>query len=113
MTKTTLAPLHDRVLIRRISADTKSRGGLFIPDSAKEKPARGVVEAVGKGKRDEAGNRIALDIEVGDEVLFGKYAGTELTVDGVEFIVLREDELLVRLRPVLDVVEGPALGAER
>lgn len=97
-----IRPLHDRIVIKRIEADSKSAGGLYIPDTAKEKPARGKVIAVGEGKRDEQGVRIALDVEVGDEVLFGKYAGTELSVDGELCIVLREDEVLAVVHPTED-----------
>jgi chaperonin GroES len=89
-----IRPLHDRLVVTRVAEETKTSGGLFIPDSAKEKPARGVVVSVGQGKRDDAGKRIALDVKAGDEVLFGKYAGTELKLDGEEHIVLREDEIL-------------------
>lgn len=89
-----IRPLHDRLVIKRVAEEEKTSGGLYIPDTAKEKPARGVVIAVGEGKRDKEGNRIALDVKKGDEVLFGKYAGTELKLDGDEHIVLREDEIL-------------------
>lgn len=89
-----IRPLHDRLVVKRVAEETKTSGGLYIPDSAKEKPARGIVRAVGQGKRDDSGNRIALDVSEGDEVLFGKYAGTELKLDGEECIVLREDEIL-------------------
>ena len=89
-----IRPLHDRVVVKRVAEETKTSGGLYIPDSAKEKPARGVVVAVGEGKRDEAGKRVTPDVKPGDEVLFGKYAGTELKLDGTEHIVLREDEVL-------------------
>jgi chaperonin GroES len=89
-----IRPLHDRVVVKRVAEESKTSGGLFIPDTAKEKPARGLVIAVGAGKRDEAGKRIALDVKAGDEVLFGKYAGSELKLDGEEHIVLREEELL-------------------
>jgi len=89
-----IRPLHDRLVVKRVAEEKQTAGGLYIPDSAKEKPARGVVIAVGEGKRDESGKRIALDVSKGDEVLFGKYAGTELKLDGEENIVLREDEIL-------------------
>ena len=89
-----IRPLHDRILVKRLEEETKTAGGLYIPDSAKEKPARGKVIAVGQGKRDSDGKRIALDVKAGDEILFGKYAGTELKLDGQEHIVLREDEVL-------------------
>ncbi|MCA9709357.1 MAG: co-chaperone GroES [Myxococcales bacterium] len=89
-----LRPLHDRIVVTRVAEEEKTSGGLFIPDTAKEKPARGKVIAVGEGKRDSDGKRIALDVNKNDEVLFGKYAGTELKVDGQEHIVLREDDIL-------------------
>lgn len=89
-----IRPLHDRLVVTRVSEEQTTSGGLFIPDSAKEKPARGVVVAVGEGKRDDSGKRIPLDVSSGDEVLFGKYAGTELKLDGEEHIVLREDDVL-------------------
>ena len=89
-----IRPLHDRLVLKRVQEETKTSGGLVIPDTAKEKPARGVVIAVGQGKRDKDGKRVALDVKEGDEVLFGKYAGTELKLDGEEHIVLREEEVL-------------------
>ena len=89
-----IRPLHDRLVIKRVAEEEKTSGGLYIPDTAKEKPARGVVIAVGEGKRDDEGKRIVPDVKKGDEVLFGKYAGTELKLDGEEHIVLREDEIL-------------------
>jgi chaperonin GroES len=89
-----IRPLHDRLVVKRVAEEEKTSGGLFIPDTAKEKPARGVVIAVGEGKHDKEGKRIALDVKKNDEVLFGKYAGTELKLDGEEHIVLREEEIL-------------------
>ena len=89
-----IRPLHDRIVLKRVAEEEKTSGGLFIPDTAKEKPARGKVIAVGEGKRDDDGKRIPLDVKKGDEVLFGKYAGTELKLDDEEHIVLREDEVL-------------------
>ncbi len=89
-----IRPLHDRIVVKRVAEEEKTEGGLYIPDTAKEKPARGVVVAVGEGKRDKDGKRIPLDVKEGDEVLFGKYAGTELKLDGEEHLVLREDEVL-------------------
>ena len=79
-------PLHDRVLVERVEGDEKTAGGLIIPESAKEKPAEGVIVSVGAGLRDDNGDRIALDIKEGDKVLFGKWSGTEVTVDGNEII---------------------------
>ena len=87
-------PLNDRVLIKRVAEETQTSGGLYIPDSAKEKPQRGVVVAVGKGRLLEDGSRVELDVAKGDTVLFGKYAGTEIKLDGDEHIVLKEDEIL-------------------
>lgn len=88
-------PLHDRVLVKRAEeAEQKSAGGLFIPDTAKEKPQRGEVVAVGDGKKDDSGKRIPMDVKKGDVVLFGKYAGSEIKVDGEEFLIMREDDIL-------------------
>ncbi len=87
-------PLQDRILVRRIEEVEKTRGGLFIPDSAKERPLEGKVIAVGAGKRNEDGKLFELDVKAGDRILFGKYAGTEIKVDGVEHIIVREDEVL-------------------
>ena len=89
-----IRPLNDRLVVTRVAEEEKTTGGLFIPDTAKEKPARGVVVAVGNGKLDDAGKRVALEVKKGDEVLFGKYSGTELKLDGKEHVVLREDEVL-------------------
>lgn len=87
-------PLNDRILIKRVAEETKTAGGLFIPETAKEKPQRGVVVAVGKGRLLEDGNRVELDVKAKDQILFGKYAGTEIKLDGEEHIVLKEDEIL-------------------
>ena len=87
-------PLHDRVVIRRLSAEEKSKGGIIIPDTAKEKPMQGKVLAVGNGRVLENGKKLALDVKVGDQILFGKYSGTEIKVDGEEVLVVREDEVL-------------------
>jgi chaperonin GroES len=87
-------PLHDRVLIKRIEEQETVRGGIIIPDSAKEKPQEGEVVAVGTGKRLENGTITALEVKEGDRVLFGKYSGTEIKVDGQEYLILREDEIL-------------------
>jgi chaperonin GroES len=86
-------PLHDRVVVRRISEEEKSRGGIIIPDTAKEKPQQGEVIAVGTGKRED-GKVIALDLKKGDRILFGKYSGTEVKLDGEEHLILREDDVL-------------------
>ena len=87
-------PLGDRLLVKRLEEETTSRGGIIIPDSAKERPLSGEVLAVGSGKRLEDGTLVALDVKAGDKVLFGTYSGTEVKVDGVEHIILREDEIL-------------------
>jgi len=87
-------PLHDRVLVKRIEETETTKGGIIIPDSAKEKPQEGKVIAVGSGKRDDKGERIPMEIKKGDRILFGKYGGTEIKLDGVEHVILREDEVL-------------------
>ena len=87
-------PLHDRVVVKRIDAEEKSSGGIIIPDSAKEKPSQGEVTAVGPGGRDEAGKLIPIDIKVGDRVLFGKWSGTEVKLDGEELLIMKESDLL-------------------
>jgi chaperonin GroES len=87
-------PLHDRILIKRLEEDSKTAGGLFIPDNAKEKPIRGEVVAAGAGKRDKDGKIVALDVKAGDKVLFSKYGGTEVKIDGEEHLIMREDDLL-------------------
>ena len=92
-------PLNDRVLVKRVAEEDKTQGGLFIPDSAKEKPARGIIVSVGSGKRDDDGKRIALDVKTGDQVLFGKYAGTEIKLENTEHMILKEEEILA-------VIEG-------
>ena|ERR1700731_1972277 len=92
--KTMLRPLYDRVVVRRVLEEERSKGGLFIPEQAKEKPAQGEVLAVGKGRRLESGELIALETAVGDKVLFGKYSGTEIELDGEKLLILREDEIL-------------------
>ena len=89
-----ILPLHDRILIRRLASETKTSGGLFIPETAKEKPLQGEVIAAGKGKILEDGSRRPLDVKAGDRVLFGKYAGTEISVDGEEHLIMREEDLL-------------------
>ena len=92
---TEIRPLHDRVIVRRIETDqTKTSGGLFIPDSAKEKPQEGEVVAVGKGKVLDNGTRLDPDVKAGDRILFGKYSGTEVKLDGEEYLIMREDEIL-------------------
>ena len=87
-------PLHDRVVVQRVDAEEKSKGGIIIPDTAKEKPQEGKVVAVGPGGRDEAGKLTPLDVKVGDRVLLGKYSGTEVKLDGEEALILREDDIV-------------------
>ncbi|WP_315831714.1 co-chaperone GroES [Bradyrhizobium prioriisuperbiae] len=97
-------PLHDRVVVKRIDAETKTSGGIIIPDSAKEKPSQGEIVAVGPGGRDEAGKLIPIDLKVGDIVLFGKWSGTEVKIDGNEVLIMKESD-------ILGVLEGqPATG---
>ena len=87
-------PLHDRILVRRMEEETKTAGGLFIPDTAKEKPQRGEIVATGKGRITEEGKTMPLEVKVGDKVLFAKYAGTEIKFSGEEFIMMREEDVL-------------------
>jgi chaperonin GroES len=89
-----LRPLHDRVLVKRLEEQETKRGGLFIPDSAKEKPQQAEVVAVGAGKLLEDGNRAVPDVKAGDKILFGKYSGSDIRIDGDEYLILREDEIL-------------------
>ena len=92
---TAVRPLGDRVLVRRDNDEIqKSAGGIIIPDTAKEKPQRGIIEAVGEGKRDDAGDRIPLNVKEGDKVLFGKYAGTEVKIEGTEYTIMHEHDIL-------------------
>jgi len=90
-------PLHDRLLVRRIAEKATPKGGIIIPDTAKEKPQKGEVLAVGNGKILENGTKIALDVKVGNKILFGKYTGTDIKIDGEEVLILREDEVLAVL----------------
>jgi chaperonin GroES len=89
-----IRPLHDRILVKRLEEESKTSGGLFIPDTAKEKPIQGKVVAAGAGKRDKDGKLVALDVKAGDKVLFSKYSGTEVKIDGEEHLIMREDDLL-------------------
>lgn len=100
-----IRPLHDRIVVKRIEESETKRGGLYIPDSAKEKPQQGEVFAVGNGKRNEDGKLIPLDVKKGDRILFGKYSGNDITIDGTEYLIMREDE-------VLGVLEGAAVSAK-
>jgi chaperonin GroES len=94
MAKTKFRPLHDRVVVKRIDAEAKTKGGIIIPDTAKEKPSQGEITAVGPGGRDEAGKLISIDLKVGDRVLFGKYSGQTVKVKGDELLVMREEDLM-------------------
>ena len=89
-----IRPLQDRILVRRLEEEDMSKGGIIIPDTAKEKPSEGLVIAVGKGKVTEDGKKLPLDVKKNDRILFGKYAGTEIKVDGVEHLIMREDDIL-------------------
>ena len=89
-----LRPLQDRILVKRVEEETKTAGGIFIPETAKEKPQRGEIVAAGNGKKTEEGKVLPLDVKVGDKVLFGKYSGTEIKVDGEEYLIMREDDIL-------------------
>ncbi len=101
-----IRPLYDRIVVKRIEEQETKIGGLFIPDSAKEKPQEGEVVAVGKGKRMEDGKVVPLDVQKGDRILFGKYSGSEIRIDGQELVIMREDE-------VLGVLEGAAKSANK
>jgi chaperonin GroES len=87
-------PLHDRILVKRLDQEAKSKGGIIIPDTAKEKPQEGKVVAVGKGKVNDDGKITPLDVKAGDRILFGKYSGTEVKIDGEDFLIMREDDIL-------------------
>ncbi|MEJ2154716.1 MAG: co-chaperone GroES [Desulfobacteraceae bacterium] len=89
-----LRPLQDRILVQRVKEETTTKGGIIIPDTAKEKPAEGKVVAVGNGKLGDDGKRVALEVKKGDRILFGKYAGTEVKIEGEEFLIMREDDVL-------------------
>ena len=102
---TKLTPLHDRIVIRRVEEAETSRGGIIIPDSAKDKPQEGEVISVGRGKTNDKGETFPLDVKAGDRVLFGKYAGTEIKIDGEDFLIMREEE-------VLGILEGAAKAKE-
>ena len=101
MAKTKFRPLHDRVVVKRIDAEEKSKGGIIIPDTAQEKPSQGEVIAVGPGGRDEAGKIIKPDVKAGDRVLFGKWSGTEVKLDGVEYLIMKESD-------IMGILEGSA-----
>ena len=100
---TKLTPLHDRIVVRRVEEAETSRGGIIIPDSAKDKPQEGEVIAVGRGKTNDKGETFPLDVKAGDRILFGKYAGTEIKIDGEDFLIMREEEVL----GILEVASKP------
>jgi chaperonin GroES len=102
----TFRPLHDRVLVKRVEAEEKTPGGIIIPDTAKEKPVEGEVLAVGPGRRDDSGNIQPLDVRVGDRVLFAKWSGTEVLIDGLDRLIMKESD-------VLGVIEGHAASRSR
>ncbi|AWU94616.1 chaperonin GroES [Azospirillum sp. B510] len=87
-------PLHDRVVVKRLESDTKTKGGIIIPDTAKEKPQEGEVIAVGPGARDESGKVVALDVKAGDRILFGKWSGTEVKIEGEDFLIMKESDIM-------------------
>jgi chaperonin GroES len=101
MAKTKFRPLHDRVVVRRVESEEKTKGGIIIPDTAKEKPQEGEIIAVGSGARDEAGKLVPLDVKKGDRVLFGKWSGTEVKIDAEELLIMKESD-------ILGIVEGKA-----
>ena len=101
-----LTPLHDRIVVRRIEESETTRGGIIIPDSAKDKPQEGEVIAVGKGKSNDEGKTFPLDVKAGNRILFGKYSGSEIKIDGEEFLIMREEE-------VLGILEGAAKSAKK
>jgi chaperonin GroES len=94
MAKSKFRPLHDRVVVRRVESEEKTKGGIIIPDTAKEKPQEGEVIAVGSGGRDEAGKLIPIDLKTGDRVLFGKWSGTEVKLDGEELLIMKESDIM-------------------
>jgi len=96
-------PLHDRVVVRRVESEERTAGGIIIPDTAKEKPQEGVIVAVGPGARDEAGKLVPLDVKAGDRILFGKWSGTEVRIDGEDLLIMKESD-------VMGIVEGKAAG---
>ncbi|MGC4024785.1 MAG: co-chaperone GroES [Mesorhizobium sp.] len=94
MAKTKFRPLHDRVVVRRVDSEEKTKGGIIIPDSAKEKPQEGEIIAVGAGARDESGKLVPLDVKAGDRVLFGKWSGTEVKLDGEDLLIMKESDIM-------------------
>ena len=94
MAKTKFRPLHDRVVVRRVESDEKSKGGIIIPDTAKEKPQEGEIIAVGSGARDESGKLVPMDVKKGDRILFGKWSGTEVKLDGEDLLIMKESDIM-------------------
>ncbi|AQZ53173.1 co-chaperone GroES [Martelella sp. FLE1502] len=94
MASISFRPLHDRVVVRRVESEEKTKGGIIIPDTAKEKPQEGEIVAVGNGARDDSGNVVALDVKVGDRVLFGKWSGTEVKLDGEDLLIMKEADIM-------------------
>lgn len=94
MAKTKFRPLHDRVVVKRLEADEKTKGGIIIPDTAKEKPSQGEIIAVGPGARDETGKLVPLDVKTGDRILFGKWSGTEVKLDGEDLLIMKESDIM-------------------
>jgi chaperonin GroES len=105
MANTNFRPLHDRVVVRRVDADAKTKGGIIIPDTAQEKPQEGEVIAVGPGARDESGKLVAMDVKAGDRILFGKWSGTEVRLEGEDLLIMKESD-------ILGVVEGKSSSAK-
>jgi chaperonin GroES len=106
-------PLHDRVVVRRIDAEEKTTGGIIIPDTAKEKPQQGEVLAVGPGKRDETGKLVALDVREGDQILFGKWSGTEVKIDGEDLLIMKEDDIMGVVETVAAKSKGSGASTTR
>ena len=106
MAKTKFRPLHDRIVVRRITAEEKTKGGIIIPDTAQEKPSQGEVTAIGPGGRDEAGKLIPIDLKIGDRVLFGKWSGTEVKIEGVELLIMKESD-------IMGVLDGRAVAKKK
>ena len=99
-------PLHDRVVVKRVAEEEKTKGGIIIPDTAKEKPMEGEIVAVGPGARDESGKLVALDVKAGDRILFGKWSGTEIKLDGTEYLIMKESD-------IMGILEGSAAAAKK
>ena len=106
MAKSKFRPLHDRVVVKRVESEEKTKGGIIIPDTAKEKPQEGEIVAVGPGARDEAGKLIPLDVKAGDTILFGKWSGTEIKLDGEDLLIMKEAD-------IMGIVEAPAKATKK